>query len=205
MCLQGALLATLALQALSLPHLTESTFVARGCFILSTTLSLLATFFTCIQQRELGVIRTASALRIWLSDGTQYRNGNGSLVWASSLASLTLLEAPYELLYLAVSNFVVGISVYMVSVWKDQLPVQKETGGLEGLAVLVYFVVGTLFAFTLFPVLLGSKDYEWKIGTMEAAESRVDVDVQSQERGWIESRTEMEIKRRSIVDEIVAS
>ena len=189
---QGALLATLALQALSLPLLTETTFVVRACFIQSTTLSLLATFFTCIQQRELGVIRTASALRIWLSNGVQYRNAHESLVWQSSLASLTLMEAPYELITLAVSNFVVGMAVYMADVWMYRLPTQKETGALEGIAVLVYFAVGTGFAFTLFPVLLGSKDCEWKVGTMEAAE--VHIETQSQERRWLESQREREIQ-----------
>lgn len=125
-------------------------------------LSLLATFFTCIQQRELGYIRTASALRVWLSNGIQYRNVRSHLAWQSSLASLTLMEAPYELISLSVSNFVAGMSAYMWSAWKDQLDVQKEKAGMQGLAVLVYFAVGTGFAFSLFPVLLGSKDREGK-------------------------------------------
>ncbi|EOA83963.1 uncharacterized protein SETTUDRAFT_155287 [Exserohilum turcica Et28A] len=160
--LVGALLATLALQAFSLPDLNNTTFVVRACFTQSTMLSLLATFFTCIQQRELGYIRTASALRVWLSNGIQYRNVRSHLAWQSSLASLTLMEAPYELISLSVSNFVAGMSAYMWSAWKDQLDVQKEKAGMQGLAVLVYFAVGTGFAFSLFPVLLGSKDREGK-------------------------------------------
>ncbi|RAR13714.1 hypothetical protein DDE83_002899 [Stemphylium lycopersici] len=126
--LVGALLATLALQAMSLPLLTESTFVVRSSLIVSTMLSLLATFFTCIQQRELGSLRTAPALRIWLSNGVHYSNTNSTthnttshLRWQSSLASLTLMEAPYELISLAVANFVAGIAAYMWSVWKEKL------------------------------------------------------------------------------------
>lgn len=164
--IQGALLATLALQAFSLPALSDTTFIVRACFTQSTMLSLLATFFTCIQQRELGYIRSASALRVWLSNGIQYRNARERYVWQSSLASLTLMEAPYELISLSVSNFVAGMAAYMWSVWKDKLEVQKDKDGVKGLAVLVYFAVGTGFAFGMFPVLLGDKDREAK-RTME--------------------------------------
>ncbi|CAN9098364.1 unnamed protein product [Alternaria sp. RS040] len=157
--LVGALLATLALQALSLPVLEETIFVARASFIVSTMLSLLATFFTLIQQREVGVIRDARSFRRWLSNGVQYYNARERLVWQSSLTSLTLVEAPYELISLAVASFVAGMSAYVWDVWKDGLEAQKEQG-LDGVAVVVYFAVATGFAFTMFPVLLGLKDRE---------------------------------------------
>ncbi|CAN9113478.1 unnamed protein product [Alternaria alternata] len=157
--LVGALLATLALQALSLPVLEETIFVARASFIVSTMLSLLATFFTLIQQREVGVIRDARSFRRWLSNGVQYYNARERLVWQSSLTSLTLVEAPYELISLAVASFVAGMSAYVWDVWKDGLKAQKEQG-LDGVAVVVYFAVATGFAFTMFPVLLGLKDRE---------------------------------------------
>jgi MFS family permease len=44
-------------------------------------LSLLATFFTLIQQREVGVIRDAKSFRRWLSNGIQYHNARERLVW----------------------------------------------------------------------------------------------------------------------------
>ena len=75
-------------------------------------LSLLATFFTLIQQREVGVIRDARSFRRWLSNGVQYYNARERLVWQSSLTSLTLVEAPYELISLAVASFVAGMSAY---------------------------------------------------------------------------------------------
>ncbi|EMD88101.1 hypothetical protein COCC4DRAFT_145495 [Bipolaris maydis ATCC 48331] len=191
--LVGALLATLALQAMSLPELSNTTFIVRSCFTQGTMLSLLATFFTCIQQRELGFVRTASALRIWLSNGVQYRDSREHLVWQSSLASLTLMEAPYELISLAVTNFVCGMSAYMWSAWKENLPLQKEGDVLRRLAVLVYFAVGTGFAFTLFPVLLGAKDEEGKLGSME-----MDSLIEGQGHGqrmWDEGRVEAQQKR----------
>jgi hypothetical protein len=177
---------------MSLPLLSESTFVVRACFIQSTTLSLLATFFTCIQQRELGLLRTASALRVWLSNGVQYRDAHEHLVWQSSLASLTLMEAPYELISLAVSNFVCGMAAYMWSVWKYNLRVQKEDAVLPRASVLVYFAVGTGFAFTLFPVLLGSKDQE---GRLAGGEMDSLVEREGEARSWGETRVGIETKR----------
>jgi hypothetical protein len=122
-------------------------------------LSLLATFFTLIQQREVGVIRDAKSFRRWLSNGIQYHNARERLVWQSSLTSLTLVEAPYELISLAVASFVAGMSAYVWDVWKDRLETQKEQG-LNGVAIVVYFAITTGFAFTMFPVLLGLKDRE---------------------------------------------
>jgi hypothetical protein len=122
-------------------------------------LSLLATFFTLIQQREVGIIRNARAFRRWLSNGILYHNAQERLVRQSSLASLTLIEAPYELISLAVANFVAGMAAYMWETWKDRLETQKERG-LEGVAIVVYFAIATGFAFMMFPVLLGSKDLE---------------------------------------------
>ncbi|EDU44299.1 hypothetical protein PtrSN002B_007055 [Pyrenophora tritici-repentis] len=181
--LVGALLATLALQALSMPLLAETTFIVRSSFTVSTTLSLLATFFTCIQQRELGVVYKASSFRMWLSNGIRYTNSSNQVVLQSSLASLTLMEAPYELISLAVANFVAGMAAYMWDIYKQRLELQKESGWAQSVAIVVYFAFGTGFAFAMFPVLLGSKDREVKAA---AAEERADV-----EMGVIAARKEM--------------
>ncbi|RMZ73494.1 aspartate racemase [Pyrenophora seminiperda CCB06] len=176
--LVGALLATLALQALSMPLLGETTFIARSSFTVSTTLSLLATFFTCIQQRELGVIYKASAFRLWLSNGIRYTNAENRVVLQSSLASLTLLEAPYELISLAVANFVAGMAAYMWGVYKQRLQLQMESGWAERVAAVVYFAFGTGFAFAMFPVLLGSKDRETQAAdAVMAEEERMDLEM----------------------------
>ncbi|KAL6711037.1 hypothetical protein ACN47E_006912 [Coniothyrium glycines] len=161
--LVGALLASVALQALNLPLITGTSFVVRGAFTLSSMLSVLSTFFTCLQQRELIVVRSAPALRAWLSNGIRYTNANGELVFQSSLASLTLLEAPYEYLSIAIVNFVVGVAAYLGSAFFSGIRLHSEKGLLPELAVLIYFAVGTGFAFSMFPLLLGTKDRENRI------------------------------------------
>jgi hypothetical protein len=141
-------------------------------------LSLLATFFTCIQQRELGIVKSAPELRVWLSNGIQYTNAHGRLVFQSSLTSLTLMEAPYEYISLAVANFVAGMAAYLWSSWSRGLAMQYEKSWATGMAVLVYFAVGTGFAFSMFPVLLGSNEREIAVAgyAMEGFDKREDVD-----------------------------
>jgi hypothetical protein len=126
-------------------------------------LSILATFFTCLQQRELVVIRSAPALRAWLSNGVRYTNADGELVFQSSLAALTLLESPYEYLSIAITNFVAGIAAYLGSAYFGGVRLHGERGIWPELAVLVHFAAGTGFAFLVFPVLLGTKDKENRV------------------------------------------
>ncbi|KAF2026323.1 hypothetical protein EK21DRAFT_74388 [Setomelanomma holmii] len=160
--LVGALLASVALQALNLPLITSTTFFVRGMFTIAFMLSILATFFTCIQQREFGVIRTAPELRAWLSNGVRYVNGDGDLVYQSSMAALNLLDSPYELLSIAIASMMGGVAAYLGSAWVYE--VRLSAGGRLGdVAVIVAFAVGTVFAFALFPALLGSKAKEIKV------------------------------------------
>lgn len=123
-------------------------------------LSILATFFICIQQRELSIVGDAPALRAWLSNGIRYTNSNDEAVFQSSLAALTLLESPYEYLGIAVTNFIVGMAAFMVGSWRDRAKLHAGDATLKETAVLIYFAVGTGFAMCMFPVLLGSKDQE---------------------------------------------
>lgn len=131
-------------------------------------LSILATFFTCIQQRELGVIRSTPALRAWLSNGKQYQNNEGRFVYQSSMAALQLLNSAYELIAIAIIFLVGGIMAYLASAWVEN--VKLSTGGRLGdLAVIVCFVVGIAFALALFPTLLGCKIQETKFAGPELA------------------------------------
>ncbi|KAH8719238.1 hypothetical protein GQ44DRAFT_712407 [Phaeosphaeriaceae sp. PMI808] len=157
--MQGALLASVALQALNLPLITEVSFFVRGMFTISAILSILATFFTCIQQRELGVVTSAPALRAWFSNGVRYENAQGRVVYQSSMAAYQLLESPYEIISIAIGLLVGGITAYLGSAWVENL--RLSVGGrLGNIAVISCFTVGTGFAFVLFPLLLASKTRE---------------------------------------------
>jgi len=107
------------------------------------------------------------------------------------------MEAPYELISLAVANFIAGMAAYMWGVYKERLNLQLESGWAERVAVIVYFAFGTGFAFAMFPVLLGSKDREGKIA---AEEDWVDVEMgvmaaREEETQW-EAKAESEVRGR---------
>ena len=147
------MLAAVALQAFSLPSLAETHFTARACFILATALSVLATFFTCIQQREFSTARSPAALRAWLSNGVRYRNHQGDYVYQSSMTARHLLDGPYEFLAISVANFLAGMASYLGSAWVRNISLGNVEGNgqrLEDLAVIVYFGVGLIAAGSAF-------------------------------------------------------
>jgi hypothetical protein len=125
-------------------------------------LSILATFFTCVQQRELGVVRTAPALRVWLSNGVRYHNASDRSVYQSSLAAQHLLDAPYEFLSVSIASFVAGMAAYLGSAWWNDVQLSPGATKFGDGVVTMHFIVATGFAFVLFPLLLGKKSSEAK-------------------------------------------
>jgi hypothetical protein len=154
------LLAAVAIQALNLPLMDQTSAVARGLFTVSFMLSILATFFTCIQQREFGVIRSPLALRNWLSSGVVYHNADGRLLRRSSESALQLLGVPYELLSMSVASIVGGMAAYLGSA--KAYSVHLSVAGRGDMAVILAFATITGFTFSLFPLLLGTKSREIK-------------------------------------------
>jgi hypothetical protein len=153
---KGALFASVALQALNLPLITSTSFFVRGYFITAFMLSILATFFTCVQQRAFRGIRTRAELRRWL--GVQVVSADGKTVLRSSIAALNLLDMPHELRTIALANLLAGVATYKYLGSGSVYEVKLSAGGALGdVAVIVAFAVVTGFAFALFLVLLGSR------------------------------------------------
>jgi hypothetical protein len=158
---QGTLLAQAGVSALSLPLLEQTNYFARGLFTLSLVISLLAVFFTCVQQRSLRFIRQASEFRMWLTNGVRYKNENDTSVWQSSFVAHSLLNLPYELVAISIALFIAGLGVYLGSAWVRELGISLLDGvsvGNSGVAVA--FIVGTTCACLLFGLLVGHKDVE---------------------------------------------
>jgi hypothetical protein len=129
-------------------------------FNLSLVTSLLAVFFTCLQQRSYGFLEGSTALRVWLSNGTQYTNAEGSPTFRSSIVSHQLLQAPFELLSISITLFLLGIGFYLVSAMTENLKLSSGSVYIGNRGVLIAFVIGTLFGLGLFGQLLGGKDIE---------------------------------------------
>jgi hypothetical protein len=152
-----------AITALTLPFLGDTHYIARGLFTVSVALSILAIFFTCLQQRTLGFIQRPSELKAWLSNGILYKNASGKRVFQSSMVTHQLLQAPFEVLGIAITLFMVALGMYFGSAYTRNLALNSHGGEGAGVAnrgVLGAFVAGTAFATLMFGQLLGGKDRE---------------------------------------------
>lgn len=129
--------------------------------ILSLVLSTLAVFFTCLQQRTYGFAQNPDAIRAWLSNGVRYINDQGQSVMQSSFLSHQLLQAPFELLCMAITLFLAAFGVYLGSAYTSNLVLSAGSIRTGNLGVLLAFIIGSVFGLSLFGHLLGGKDLEY--------------------------------------------
>ncbi|KAF2716045.1 hypothetical protein K431DRAFT_236252 [Polychaeton citri CBS 116435] len=158
----GALLAQIPVSAFALPALDQTHYFARGCFVLAMITSLFAVFFTCLQQRTLGFLFRPIQVRAWLSNGRRYTNHKGDCVFQSSYSSHQFLQAPYELLGMSITLFILAFSIYLGSALTRHIKLNVKPNGEEtgNLGVLIAFLVCGAFALCMFGQLLGAKDLE---------------------------------------------
>jgi hypothetical protein len=153
-----------ALSAHQLPSLDEVNYSSRGFFSVSLVTSLLATFFTCLQQRTYGFLEEPAAIRAWLTNGQQYTGADGSCVFQSTTVSHQLLQVPYELLCISITTFLAALGVYYGSALGNNVKLGTLSGGQDvsvgNRGVLIAFVVSTAFTLSLLGQLLGGKDIE---------------------------------------------
>jgi len=134
--------------------------------MLATALSVLVTFFTCIQQREFSTARSPAALRAWLSNGVRYKNYQGDYVYQSSMTVRHLLDGPYEFLAISVADFLAGMASYLGSAWVRNISLGNVGGNgrrLEDLAVIAYFGVGLIAAGSAFNLWILCKARERRL------------------------------------------
>lgn len=144
---------------LALESLADIHYAARGLFILSLLLSLLSVYFTLLQQREL-VSMDTKTLRVWLWDGTfgTPPGSNGRPMWRSSLSSNIMLQAPFELLAIAIALFLAALGFYLGLAYASRIDLSK--GWDSNLACMVAFVTTAVFSLAFFGQSLGQKDRE---------------------------------------------
>lgn len=167
---QGSLLAAVGATMLTLDGLSDVNLTIRSIFTISVMLSLMSVYFTLIQQRELSLPTSAETLRDWLCDGWteeitsphDVESGQGRLskpYRRSSLSSNILLQAPFELLSIAISLFLSALAAYQGLAMREH--VRLGTGrSPDNETVLIPFCICTLFALMVFGQALGQKDRE---------------------------------------------
>jgi hypothetical protein len=63
----GAIIAQIALTALSLPNLDDTHWTARASFVIGLVAGSLAVFCCCVLQSKMSALHTAHAVRRWLT------------------------------------------------------------------------------------------------------------------------------------------
>jgi hypothetical protein len=118
-------------------------------------LSLLSAYFTLIQQRELNNLDVQN-FRLWLWDGTFAPAQDGWM--RSSLASNTLLQAPFEFLGIAIALFLAGLGCYLGLAYASQLSL--SAGKDSNLAVLLVVTIACGFSLLVVGQGIGQKHRE---------------------------------------------
>jgi hypothetical protein len=137
---------------------------------MSLVLSILAVFFSGLQQSSFGRANNAKDLRRWLTSGVRWNEDNTKTELQSSMVSHMILQAPFEIVTMSITLFVVGLGVYLGSSWKEGLPL--NTGSNGNRAVLIAFVIPTVFVLLMYGHMMGLKDRE-----LERADELTDIQV----------------------------
>lgn len=120
--------------------------------------SLLAVFLACLQQRTLGPAAESSAARAWLSNGVRYTNARAESSLQSSIVAHMILNAPFEIVSMAITLFMVGLGLYLGL--GMTAGVNLSTGANDNRGVLISFVIPTFFILVMFGWMMGMKDLE---------------------------------------------
>jgi hypothetical protein len=155
---QGALVASTGVTALQLPALEDCHYVARGGFVMSLILSLLSVFFSGLQQSSFGGQTETGDLRTWLASGTFLNENTMKTELRSSMVSHMILQAPFEIVVMSITLFIVGLGTYLGSSWKFDLPLSTGSHGNRG--VLIAFIIPTVFVLLMYGHMMGLKDRE---------------------------------------------
>ena len=65
--MKGAIIAQIAVTALSLPALSQAHWIARALFVVSLVTGLLSVYFAVLLQRTIGALYQVMDIRNWLS------------------------------------------------------------------------------------------------------------------------------------------
>ncbi|KAF2258120.1 hypothetical protein CC78DRAFT_146173 [Lojkania enalia] len=154
----GALVAQAGLTALQLPSLEDVHYIARGAFIMSIILSLMAVFFSGLQQSSFGRASDPREQRLWLSSSVRWNEAKMKAELRSSIVAHMILQAPFEIVVMSITLFVVGFGVYLGSSWKAGLKLNEGDQGNR--AVLIAYIIPTAFTLLMYGHMMGLKDRE---------------------------------------------
>ncbi|KAL8949413.1 MAG: hypothetical protein Q9183_007606 [Haloplaca sp. 2 TL-2023] len=111
----GAILAQIAITALSLDGITTVHWIVRGFFASSLVLGLLSVQFAVMQQRTMGNLHKPSSIRAWLlanSSNDLSRHSREEKHRVSFTAAF-LTQIPYTMIEYGTAFLIVGFGLYL--------------------------------------------------------------------------------------------
>ncbi len=143
---QGAILAQIAITALSLPDISQVHWIVRAFFACALVAGILSVHFAVMQQRTLGNLYKAPQIRSWLLANrcAKLLNDLRSLKEMKhkvSFSAAFLVQIPYTMLEYGAAFLILGLGLYLGYAWKNAL--DTETGKSDNRNVLIVFIAVT--------------------------------------------------------------
>ncbi|KAM0712204.1 hypothetical protein Q7P37_011298 [Cladosporium fusiforme] len=168
----GAIVAQIAITALSLDYLEESHWTAGACFVISLIAGLLSVYFACMVQVQLGDLHSPTEVRQWLI--MQRAVWNRSSIERRTqrkylLEQIQMMEM--RLLNWSLASLLVGIGIYYGLVLTKNLG--EMSGTNANLAILLtysIFTAGALASFFIPKLYKITEEASW----LEKYQPRID-------------------------------
>ena len=147
--MQGAIIAQVALTALSLPSLSLVHWTARAFLLFATVAGCLSVYYACTLSREIGKCYHPRLVRDWLSSAIEHTSTatndeeNEKDKTQASLSGIFVLSAPYTMMSFAILAFIIGLAIYQGFVWTKTL--DTDAGKDNSRNVFIAYIVSTGF------------------------------------------------------------
>ncbi|KAL6409946.1 hypothetical protein AUP68_06352 [Ilyonectria robusta] len=154
----GAILAQIAITALSLSELSQAHWVARALFTFSLVSSIIAVYYATEQYRTMVRFLGVNQIKAWITGKSKHTNWNVENYPSS--ASVLSVSGPGILLSASVYSFLAGFGVYLGYVWRRDLdPVATSD---DSKAVFITYIVSVavcFFAYAISNALVAADNY----------------------------------------------
>ena len=159
-------MAQVAITALSLTNLSKAHWVARSFFLASLMSGVISVYYAMHQLRVLGQLITRDKIKKWLiapSLSIRCEDKN-----QPSLRAILILDTPRSLVDMAAGAFILGLSIYVVFIFVDDLDI--DAGPKDSRNVVIAYFFTLLFCLLLFrkAALFDysmSADRPWNVGS----------------------------------------
>ena len=138
---QGAIIAQVALTALSLPNLSLAHWTARAFLLFATVAGCLSVYYACKLQRTVGKLYRPEMVRRWLTVGSRWGVPELAKNRKAALSAVFLLSAPYTMMSYSILAFVTGLAIYQGFTWTRNL--DTAAGATNSRNVFIAYIVST--------------------------------------------------------------